>query len=756
MAPIDFTGIENILETAYQENRSTLLEYEVYEILRAGQIPAPKYVVIQSFAEIPEALKKLDTARVVVKIVAAEFQHKTDMGGIQFAARSVEAVHQACEVIWHAVQRAGVDPNSTRIMITEFVAYRGSFGRDLLFSFRLDPAFGPIINFGIGGVDTEFFGKHLKAGESLALRSTRDLSSDDILKMVEQTAIFPKLAGQARGQTQPLVDLNVVVRILKVLSEIAEYFSPLNPNTRFTINEFEINPMAVTDEAGLVALDGLAKFSIDKFQVVSRPVEKIKQLLEPTSALVVGASAKGMNPGRIILRNLLAGGGVPRDRIYLLHPKEEEIDGCPCFASLADLPHPVDMAVVTVPASAGTVDLIQEMIDTEKVASITLITSGFGETEAGKALAVKLEQVIKDGHQRQNGGTIVNGPNCLGIISGPGKYNTFFLPEYKLPAATGTISNIASVSQSGAYLVTQSSNIGHSVAPRYSISYGNQVDITVTDYLEYFAREKEVDVLSLYIEGLKPFDGRRFLAQARSVLDAGKAIILYKNGRTAAGAQAAASHTASIAGDFEVLRQLMKQAGVFLANSLDEFEDVTKTFGALAAKKVTGPQLGIITNAGFEATAASDAIGSLQLATFSPETVRTLEEKLPQGIIDFRNPVDTSPIADTNAFLTTVEAMLTDPQIECLVVSAVPVTPALNTLEASDKHREDIEHDNSFPKRLIRAFESTTKPVTVAIDSGSLYDPCARMLEEAGIPTFRRIDRAVKALSNFVMYHLDR
>ncbi len=753
MTNIKWNSIEAILKVANAEGRAILLEYEVYQILQAAGLDTPVCVLLNSADDPTSVLDQFKTDRLVVKVASTQFLHKTDMGGIQFIQRSADELRQAQTKILAAVEKAGASPQDVKLQISEFVAYPAEFGRDTLLSFRNDPAFGPIVNFGVGGIDTEFFGQNLKPGRSLALRSAKELTADKAAHMIQQTVLYPKLSGTARGQKKPWLEIGKVSQAICALAEIAEYFSPLNPATPFTIEEFEVNPMAVTPDGRLVALDGLAKFSAQKFTPTPKPLTKIQQLLRPYSALVIGASGKEMNPGRIILQNLLKGGGVHKNKIYLLHPKEKEIDGCPCFVGVKDLPEPVDMAVVTVPASVGTVNLIEELIVSDKVASITLITSGFDETDAGKGLGERLAEIIRRGHDLPGSGTVVNGPNCLGIISQPGNYNTFFLPDYKLPPATGLACNMAAVSQSGAYLVAQTSNIGHFISPRYAISYGNQIDLTVTDYMEYLLEDDLVDVVVLYMEGLKPFDGRRFLEVARRLIDEkGKSVIAFKTGRTALGAQAAASHTASIAGDYEVVRQLFAEAGVYLATDLLEFEDMTKTFSLLAHKQISGRKVGIITNAGFEATVSSDTIGELELAHFSDRTYDAIQHALPAKIIDFRNPIDTSPIADTSAFLTTVESMVADPQVNCVVVSAVPVTPALNTIEAGALHHEDISRPDSFPKQLIRIFHATSKPMTVAIDSGAIYYPAVKMLELAGIPVFHRIDRAMRALTAFVTY----
>ena len=250
----------------------------------------------------------------------------------------------------------------------------------------------------------------------------------------------------------------------------------------------------------------------------------------PRSAAVIGASASGANPGRIILKNLKQSEGVAYGKLWAVHPKEKAIDGVPCVPSVAALPEKVDLAVVSVPAPAAP-EVVAALAD-GKAESIILIPGGFGEAGRGD-LEAALRKALADAHARPDGGPVLVGGNCLGIVS-KRQYNTFFLPQYKLPFHDAPGDSLVAVSQSGAYLVSLTSNLDGIVFPRASISYGNQMDLTAADFLTYFADDPTVRLLVFYVEGFAPGDGERFVAAARRVTAEGRHVVVFKAGQTAA------------------------------------------------------------------------------------------------------------------------------------------------------------------------------------------------------------------------------
>jgi acyl-CoA synthetase (NDP forming) len=751
---LDFKAIEQIFEAAAAEGRYTLLEHEVYGILAAAGLNVPAHRHYREIKEITtDSLEEIPGEDVVVKVVSPDIQHKTEFGGIRVVRRTEAAVREVMESYCQRAAAKKMKPVGA--LVCEKINLFQGPGREYLLSLRVDRAFGPVIAFGMGGVLTEYWGENLKEGRSLTVRTTADISGDGprvARGVVNETVAGDFLAGRVRGQAGPLVPPGTTENALLIMKDLSEAFSPLCPDSKWTLEELEVNPLAVDSWGRLVVLDGLGHFSDHHYKIQPRPVKALKSLLEPKSILVIGASGKGINPGRIILNNLLASDRYSAENIYLLHNTEEKIAGVKCYATADALPEGIDMAVVTIPASEKAVQLIDELAQKNKVRTFTLISSGFGETEGGKDLQKGLEQTITTTRNRADGGILMNGPNCLGIVSEPGDYNTFFLPAHKLPIHKGRIggSNLASVSQSGAFLVCQISHLGHYMTPRYSISFGNQVDVSVSDYVHYFARDDAVQVISIYIEGFQPYDGLALLKAAQVARAAGKSVIVYKTGRTKAGAAAASSHTAAIAGDYAVARHCFAEVGIKVTPDLETFNEWIVAFSLLGNKDVTGRQVAVITNAGFETTVGSDRLGTLSLAEFTKKTWTRMTKALPDGIIDFRNPVDATPICPTEAYLECIRAMEADVHVDNLLISCVPATPVVNVLPPGDGHKEDLYAKDSFGMGLVEIFRKTRKPMVVCIDAGMIYDPLVELLLDNGVPTYRKIDRAMVALDAFV------
>ncbi len=241
----------------------------------------------------------------------------------------------------------------------------------------------------------------------------------------------------------------------------------------------------------------------------------------------------------------------------------------------------------------------------------------------------------------------------------------------------------------------------------------------------------------------------------------GKSVLVYKSGRSPEGRRATAGHTASVAGDYEVCRAVLESAGVFLAETIGEFEDALRVLPRLAGKRFTGRRAALVSNAGFECVIMADGLRAgdgLELVRFSPKTVTGIAGLLsPLGIDrlqDVRNPLDLTPVADDSTFAGAIDLVLADRGVDCAVISPVPMTAALQTLAPASEHGEDIGNPQSIGQRLIAILGRSPKPAVVSIDAGTPYDPLARMLEEAGIPVFRRSDEALRFLGRLVNLRL--
>ncbi len=750
--PLDRTAVEHVLERLEAEDRAALQEHEVYAILAAAGIDVPRHVVFHDpEAVTAAALDAVPGKEVVAKVASPRILHKTEFGGIRMIPRDPGAVRQALADF--TARAAEQDLGPVGVLVAEKIELRSGPGTELLLSLRLDRAFGPVVSFGLGGVTTEYWGKRLRGGQAIAVRATLELADPAAAtEMVAATVAGDFLAGRVRGQKEPLVAPDAVEAAIRALAALGEAFSPLDHDSPWTLEEIEVNPLAVDVRGRLVALDGIGSWSPTKQEVRPRPIHRLKSLLEPELILLIGVSARAMTPGRIILRNLLASERYTPKTLGIMHPTEKLIDGVACYRSPEELPDGIDMAVVTAPASDELIDQMTALARLGKVKTFTLISSGFGETQGGKQLQRRLQHFILQTRDQQDGGILVNGPNCLGIVSQPGDYNTFFLPPYKLAIHKDRAGggNLASVSQSGAFLVCQMSRLGNYITPRYSISFGNQVDVSVSDYIRYFTGENQVKVISIYVEGFQPYDGRALIEAARAARAAGKTVVMYKTGRTAAGAKAASSHTAAIAGDYAVAEQCFQNSGIKVAPDLDTYAEWMEIYTLLGHCRVRGRRVGIMTNAGFETTVASDRLGYLKLAEFAPATWERMRKGLPEGIVDFRNPLDATPITPTPAYLNCVAAMVEDPNVDCLLISCVPLTLAVNVLPPSPEHKENLYAEGSLGMGFARIFRATRKPIVFCVDAGEIYDPLVNLLQDHGAPTFRRIDRAMLALSEFV------
>ena len=717
---------------------------------RAG-IAVPRHRLVADPAGVDGALcAALGSEEAVVKIASPDLLHKSDVGGVVACRNEEGAVREAVTRVLASARAASPRARLDGALVVERVPFRAGTGREVLASFRHDPGFGPVVVLGVGGLDTEALLGALRPEKARAMMAARGLTESRALRALRGTLVHAALTGRLRTSRGGGLPEERLAELALALGRLAERWAGFDPPDGLGLAELEVNPVVAAEDGRLVALDGLARLHHPKPLAPARPVAELRRLLTPGSAVVVGASAEGMNPGRIILRNLAQGGGVPRERIWAIHPKAAEIEGCRAFPSLADLPEPADLAIVSVAADRGADQVVQEIVEKRRARTVTLIAGGFGETEGGRAAEGRIRSALAESHRAEDGGVLLNGGNCLGIISAPGRYNTFFIPPHKLPVSEGPGRGLASVSQSGAYLVSQISNLDRVVELRYAISFGNQMDVTVSDYLAYLEGDPGTRVFAVYLEGFQRGDGERFLEAVRRIVGSGRPVLFYKAGRTREGSAAAASHTASAVGDYEVCEELARAAGAVVAGSLDQFEDDVTTFSLLDGRLAAGESVAVLSNAGFEATAAADTLNGMRLAALAEPTRARLAALLPPGIVDVHNPVDATPVTPTEKYVAIARALAEDPGVHALVVAGVPATPFLDSLGRGDGHGEDVEGEHGLASLLAAFFRGTGKPVVFSVDSGSLYDPLVSAMRRAGLPTFRRVDRATRSLARFI------
>ncbi|HUU60763.1 MAG TPA: CoA-binding protein, partial [Acidimicrobiia bacterium] len=525
------------------------------------------------------------------------------------------------------------------------------------------------------------------------------------------------------------------------------------PGLPAEVVEFEANPLVFTAE-GPVALDALARLGSLPAVAPDRPAGQIDRLLHPRSMAIVGVSER-MNPGRVILENVLAA-GFAADAVTVVKPGVDEIAGCRCVPNLGALPARVDLLVLSIGAAAAP-EALEEVVARGAAEGVVLIPGGLGEREGSQALAERARATVAAGRRRGDG-PVVNGGNSMGIRSVPGRYDATFIPGHKASPSPGApAAPLAVISQSGAFAIARLDRLTL-LRPRYLVTLGNQLDLTVGDYLAFWQEDPAVEVFACYLEGFRPGDGGRFLDAAARIRERGGVVVLYLGGRTPAGAAAVSSHTASLAPDHRVARTLAADAGVLVAESLEDFEDLLHLAVLLRRRKIAGPGLGAVSNAGFECVALADTPGPFSFPSLGAGTVARIEAVLSrlrlQGLVGVQNPLDLTPMADAAGFGDAVAAVLADPAVEVGVVGCVPLTPVLATLQAGPGHSEDLAASDALARRLIDLWRATTKAWVLVIDGGDLYDPLARHLEGEGVPVFRTADRALRALGRYAAVRL--
>ena len=758
--------IRDIVARARAEGRDALTEVEGLGLLAAMGVEAPRHHFVKGSAEAAALLADGAAAfpgeRAVVKVISPEILHKTEVGGVAIVPNNAPSVAEAIAAMEAKFTKEPVDGYT----VNEFVPYEPKIGHEMIVGYRFAKDFGPIVSFGPGGIYTEYLAKTFREGVANVFFSPATASRALVERELSRNAVRTLVAGGLRN-TKPAIDEARIVDAVWAFIQA----SPLLASAGVT--EFEVNPFVVSrgrDGKGrLVALDVLVKLGeiapasgkgelalgasgavVNRLQSI-RPVGKIDRLLHPRSAAIVGVSEKGMNNGRIILRNLLEN-GFERSRLYVVKPGLAEIDGCRCVPDIASLPEKVDLFVLVIPAAAAP-GTIAELAELDKAESVIVIPGGLEEKSGTEGIVARMREALERSRSGGSGGPLLNGGNCLGVRSVPGKYNTLFIPEYKLPMPKGEVAPVALISQSGAFAICRVSKHAD-LNPKYLVTCGNQMDVTIGDYLERLAEDREIELFAVYVEGFKPLDGEKTLRACKRIVDSGRSVVFYRAGRTAAGAAASASHTASIAGDYPVTKALMAGVGAVVAESLDEFDDALTTFSLLRGKKASGRRLGAMSSAGFECVAFADNLGSLELARFSPETTPRLEKVFAKAriseIVDVHNPIDLTPMADDEAYEESFRAVLADPNVDCGVVGIVPLSAMINTLAAGPAHKEDVTRDDSLAGRYGRLIKETEKPWVAVVDAGDLYDPLARELLSRGVPTFRSADSALKMLNLWI------
>lgn len=444
-------------------------------------------------------------------------------------------------------------------------------------------------------------------------------------------------------------------------------------------------------------------------------------ILYPTSVAVIGASRDHTSIGGRLLRNLLISGFT--GPVYPVNPSAPYVHSILAYPSVLDIPNPVDLAVIVVPAPA--VQKVLEECGRKGVKGAIIISAGFSEVD--KEGAAREAAVLTSA--RRSGMRLV-GPNCMGLlntdttISLDAQFGPTFPPK----------GNVAMASQSGALGLaileqTAAMNIGISTF----VSLGNGADISASDLLLYWEDDPATDVIVLYMESFG--NPRRFGRLARRV-GRGKPVVVVKSGRSSAGARAAASHTGSLASVDVAVDALFARSGVIRTDTLHQLFDVTELLANQPLPE--GRRVAVLTNAGGPGILAADALEGfgLELPELSPELQTRIGEHLP-GMAAPHNPVDMVASAGPEQYGACLDLLLHSDEIDAVIVIYIPAAP---------EGREEVI---AAIHEAVARQESPKTAIAVLMGSSHAADVAG---SAAKLPVYPYPESAARALSAAVRY----
>jgi acyl-CoA synthetase (NDP forming) len=605
---------------------------------------------------------------------------------------------------------------------------------EIFVSLQRDRCCGAIISLGFGGLLTEDWARELK--QSLLVWPASVYTPEEAFEELSGHWLGKILLGKARQQAA-LVDGKKLLDFLKKLWKLDELMA------REQLELLEMNPLVIDRAGDIVAIDGVGLRS-EEAHVEPCPVPlQDDSFLKPRRIALAGVSAKAGSVGSLILENLRQS-SLPEKGLLVIKPGVDEFAGVrsvPDVTALAD--DPVDVLILALSAERC-VQMIERLCAEGGGAEVVyIVAGGIGDGADKSGFGDRLSELIESRRQRGQWCPAIVGPNGLGMLLSPLKLNSLFIPQRKLNVQFTPDSDVALISQSGAFLITRLSRHSN-LSLKYGFSIGNQLDMKLSDFMALMARDKSVRVLGVYVEG---FVGADVCAVAKLVEEfraENRHVIIYKGGRSQLGQAAAASHTGAMTGDYHVQKRLLRKAGAILAESFNQFNAVLKWMAAYPDLRTLG-KLAIVTNAGYETVGSVDTLGdndSERLYKLSEKDRAALGDVLErhgmQGLVAASNPLDLTPMADEAIYFDCVKAMI-DFGAGVVMLGLVPLTEQLDT--------QQLTQAEAFAARLKSLALSQGRLVDIVIDAGVPYQRYKAVFERQGFPVFDGMDMGVLGIN---------
>ena len=456
----------------------------------------------------------------------------------------------------------------------------------------------------------------------------------------------------------------------------------------------------------------------------------LDSLFYPKSVAVIGASA-AKGGAKLPYFQVLQENGY-QGALYPVNPKAEEINGVKAYASIDDLPDGIDFTIVIVPAGQSVE--IMKAAAKKKFKFIHFFTSGFGEIGNHELEAELLQEAKK-------GGVRIVGPNCLGVHATESKLS------FGKPAQEQTPGSVAFLGQSGGVTGNfMSLAMTRKIWLNKVVSYGNQIDLKVEDYLDYFADDEHIRLIACYIEDIK--NPRAFLDVLKRTT-ARKPVIILKGGKTESGSKAAASHTGALAGDYIIWASAIRQHGGIL---VDDFEQMMNLVMLGAEGKVLpGKRVGFLGAGGGVSVLFTDLAteAGLSLPELQDKTQRMISEKIKGVNTSTINPVDLGAFGfDLSVMLHTMKALDGDDRIDVIVpyFSVEYILRAEVRLNVKNNQQTFLDMASVIRKPVVPILASFVED---DLDLERTRITTFSTMRKAGFPVYTKIQDAVYAIGRY-------
>jgi len=680
--------VKQVFDETITTDHKVITEEDSKSILKSYGISVPPYALVKSEDEAARAAKKVGFP-LVMKVVSPQILHKTDVGGVKVGIDNVNDVKKTFKDMYGRLsKKKGVHVKG--ILLEKMVPK----GVELIVGLQNDPQFGPVIMVGMGGILTEVM-------RDVAFRML-PITTSDAKSMLEELKGSKLLKG-FRG-SKP-IDMNMLTKALVKIGKLG-----VDNATHF--NSVDFNPVVVYPksyavvDAKIILNKSVNKNAISKVKPNSTSME---MFFTPKSVALVGASATPGKIGNSVLESMAKYDY--KGTVYPINPKQKEILGIKCHPSLSEIPGKVDLVIVCVDLSV-TPPVLEECA--KKGIHSVVIVSGGGKELGGKRAEYEAEvKRLSEKHKIR-----IIGPNCIGMFNAANRLDCAFQGQARMVRAR--LGPVAFLSQSGTMGISFLET-ADSFGLSKMVSYGNRSDVDEADMIWYLANDPQTKVIALYVEGFG--DGRKFINTAKKVMkEKKKPIVIWKSGRSAAGAKQAASHTGSLGGSNAIIMGAFKQAGIISVDSYQELAAVTKGLAWQPAAR--GNRCALCSNGAGPMIGAIDHFERLELslAKVTDKTRKKMVDHFPPTyVVGNGNPADVTGGASADDYRFTIQSFMDDPNVDIIMPWFV--------FQDDPLEETIIDHLAEFSKQR-------KKPILVGGNGGPYTQKISALIEKKGVPVY--------------------